>query len=112
MNLSMGDPLQRLSEALDREQRALAEHDVAALVAATSTKLDALRELERNPPLEQAGRLKELAERNQANGVLLARRRREVNWALRQLGRSEDAPAYDARGQAQMVHARRPLAVA
>ena len=45
MNLSMGDPLQRLSEALDREQRALAEHDVPALVAATGKKLDALRAL-------------------------------------------------------------------
>ena len=112
MNLSMGDPLQRLSEALDREQRALAEHDVPALVAATGKKLDALRELERQPPLHEAEKLKQLAERNHANGVLLARRRREVNWALRQLGRSENAPSYDAKGQAQTVHARRPLAVA
>lgn len=112
MNLSMGDPLERLSDALDGEQRALIEHDVAALVAATGKKLEALRELERQPPLHNADRLKELAERNHANGVLLARRRREVNWALRQLGRSESAPAYDAKGQAQTVHARRPLAVA
>ncbi|WP_313398388.1 flagellar protein FlgN [Stenotrophomonas sp.] len=112
MNLSMGDPLERLSDALDGEQRALIEHDVAALVAATGKKLEALRELERQPPLHNADRLKELAERNHANGVLLARRRREVNWALRQLGRSEAAPAYDAKGQAQTVHARRPLAVA
>ncbi len=112
MNLSVGDPLERLSDALDGEQRALIEHDVAALVAATGKKLEALRELERQPPLHNADRLKELAERNHANGVLLARRRREVNWALRQLGRSEAAPAYDAKGQAQTVHARRPLAVA
>lgn len=108
----MGDPLERLSDALDGEQRALIEHDVAALVAATGKKLEALRELERQPPLHNADRLKELAERNHANGVLLARRRREVNWALRQLGRSEAAPSYDAKGQAQTVHARRPLAVA
>ncbi|KRG64344.1 flagella protein [Stenotrophomonas humi] len=112
MNLTLADPLQRLSDALDGEQQALVEHDVAALVAATGKKLDALRELERNPPLQEAARLKELAERNHANGVLLSRRRREVNWALRQLGRSEDAPAYDARGQAQTMHTRRPLAVA
>ncbi|MGE8280482.1 MAG: flagellar protein FlgN [Stenotrophomonas sp.] len=112
MNLSMGDPLERLSDALDGEQRALVEHDVAALVAATGKKLEALRELERHPPLHNGERLKELAERNHANGVLLARRRREVNWALRQLGRSEAAPSYDAKGQAQTVHARRPLAVA
>ncbi|WP_269791858.1 flagellar protein FlgN [Stenotrophomonas sp. Iso1] len=112
MNLTMADPLQRLSDALDGEQQALVEHDVAALVAATGKKLDALRELERHPPLHEAARLKELADRNHANGVLLSRRRREVNWALRQLGRSEDAPAYDAKGQAQTMHTRRPLAVA
>ncbi len=112
MNLTMVDPLQRLSEALEGEQRALVEHDVPALVAATGRKLEALRELERNPPLNAAGRLKELAERNQANGVLLSRRRREVNWTLRQLGRSEDAPAYDAKGQTETLQARRPLAVA
>ena len=60
----------------------------------------------------QNERLQELAERNRANGVLLARRRREVNWALRQLGRSEASSAYDAKGQANTLHTRRPLAVA
>ena len=45
-------------------------------------------------------------------GVLLSRRRREVNWALRQLGRSEDAAAYDAKGQSHTLNTRRPLAVA
>jgi len=44
--------------------------------------------------------------------VLLSRRRREVNWALRQLGRSEDAAAYDAKGQSHTLNTRRPLAVA
>ncbi len=112
MTTAMADPLQRLSEALDGEQRALVEHDVAALVVATGNKLEALRELERDPPLHDAARLKELAQRNHANGVLLARRRREINWALRQLGRSETSAAYDAKGQAQTVQARRPLAVA
>ncbi len=112
MNLTPATPLQRLSEALDGEQQALVEHDIAALVVATGKKLEALRELERHPPLQEAARLRELAERNHANGVLLSRRRREVNWALRQLGRSEDAPAYDAKGQAQTMHTRRPLAVA
>ncbi len=112
MNLTMVDPLQRLSEALEGEQRALIEHDVPALVAATGNKLEALRELERNPPMNASERLKELAERNHANGVLLSRRRREVNWTLRQLGRSENAPGYDAKGQTQTVQARRPLAVA
>jgi len=56
--------------------------------------------------------LQELAERNRANGVLLSRRRREVNWALRQMGRTEESSAYDAKGQSHTVTARRPLAVA
>ena len=47
-----------------------------------------------------------------AIGVLLARRRREVSWALRQLGRSEASSAYDAKGQAHLLHTRKPLAVA
>ena len=49
---------------------------------------------------------------NRSNGALLARRRREVNWALRHLGRAESAPAYDAQGQAQQLQPRRDLAVA
>ena len=56
--------------------------------------------------------LQELAERNRANGVLLSRRRREVNWALRQLYRTEDASAYDAKGQSHTVSIGWPLAVA
>ena len=87
-------------------------NDVLALVKATGDKLAALRELEQAPPLEYAQRLQELAERNRANGVLLSRRRREVNWALRQLGRSEESSAYDAKGQSQQLHTRRSLAVA
>ena len=108
----MTEPLQRLSDALDDERQALIEHDVHALIRATGEKLEALRSLEVAPPIGQIDRLQELAERNIANGVLLARRRREVNWALRQLGRSETAAAYDAKGQSHVTHARRPLAVA
>lgn len=108
----MSDSLQRLSDALDDERQALIAHDVHALIRATGEKLEALRVLEVSPPLEHVSRLQELAERNVANGVLLARRRREVNWALRQLGRSESGSAYDAKGQAQLLHTRRPLAVA
>lgn len=108
----MNEPLQRLSDALDEERQALVAHDVQALIRATGAKLEALRTLEGALPLGQAERMAELAERNRANGALLARRRREVNWALRQLGRSEDAPAYDAKGQSQQARAGRPLAVA
>lgn len=108
----VNEPLQRLSDALDVERQALVEHDVHALIRATGDKLDALRALEATLPVGDGERLQELAERNRANGVLLSRRRREVNWALRQLGRSEDASAYDAKGQSSTLQARRPLAVA
>ena len=63
MKLGVADPLQQLSDALDGERQALVEHDVQALVAATSLKLEALRILEARPPLEHADRLRELAER-------------------------------------------------
>lgn len=112
MKLAMSEPLQRLSDALDVERQALVGHDVQSLIRATSAKLEALRALEQMLPVGQNERLQELAERNRANGVLLARRRREVNWALRQLGRSESASAYDAKGQSNTLHVRRPLAVA
>lgn len=108
----MTDPLQQLSDALDGERQALIDHDIPALIAATGRKLEALRVLEARPPLEQAERLRELAERNRANGALLSRRRREVSWTLRQLGRSDSASAYDAKGQSQQLHTRRSLAVA
>lgn len=112
MSALMSEPLQRLSDALDEERQALVAHDVQALIRATGAKLDALRTLEGALPVGQGDRLAELAERNRSNGALLARRRREVNWALRQLGRSEDAPAYDAKGQSQLTRSGRPLAVA
>lgn len=112
MKLAMSKPLERLSEALDVERQALVEHDVQALIRATGAKLEALRALEAVPPVEEMERLQELAERNRANGVLLSRRRREVNWALRQLGRSEESSAYDAKGQSSSLNTRRPLAVA
>lgn len=108
----MSEPMQRLSDALDAERQALVAHDVHALIRATGAKLDALRALDKALPVGQSSELQELAERNRANGVLLSRRRREVNWALRQLGRSEDAPAYDSKGQSQQMTAGRPLAVA
>lgn len=108
----MSEPLQRLSDALAGERRALLEHDVEGLMQAVQAKLEALRALEADVPHGQQQRLHELAEANRANGALLARRRREVNWALRHLGRSESAPAYDASGQANALQASRPIAVA
>jgi hypothetical protein len=110
-------PLQRLSAALEEERRAIVEHDVDALMRSTQEKLDALRALEAAAagfgfPEDLQARLAELAELNHANGILLARRRREVNWALRHLGRTESHGAYDAQGQTSTASAPRPLAVA
>ncbi len=112
MNTVAAESLQRLSDALVGERRALLEHDVEGLMRATQEKLDALRTLEMEPPQGEHARVRELAEANRANGALLARRRREVTWALRHLGRSEAAPAYDASGQSSILHASRPLAIA
>ena len=104
--------LERLATALADEREALIGHDVEALMRSTQEKLAALRELEATPSGEIAGPLAELAELNRANGALLARRRREVNWALRHLGRVESTPAYDAHGRAEQARHSRELAVA
>ncbi|MCL6711248.1 hypothetical protein M8R20_30075 [Pseudomonas sp. R2.Fl] len=116
MSAELETQFERLASALAEERRAILEHDVEALVCTTREKLAALRELEsRMPasastPFEQ--RLRELSEANQSNGALLARRRREVNWALRHLGRSESSGAYDANGQTEVLRGSRPIAVA
>ncbi|PBJ81904.1 flagellar protein FlgN [Lysobacteraceae bacterium NML93-0399] len=104
--------LERLATALADEREALIGHDVDALMRSTQNKIVALRELEAVPSGEISGPLAELAEFNRANGALLARRRREVNWALRHLGRMDSAPAYDAQGRAASTPLPRELAVA
>lgn len=91
--------LDALADALAAERQALLDHDVDGLVRANEAKLDALRALEASPPPPASQeRVAALSELNRANGVLLARRRREVRWALRQLGRAESQHEYDARG--------------
>lgn len=93
-------PLEALESALNAERRALLEHDAEALMSSTAAKLAALRQAESLPPdTRHAGRLAALRDFNQANGILLARRRREVSWALRHLGRVESTGVYDATGQ-------------
>lgn len=92
--------LDALAAALQAEREALLGNDVESLVDANQKKLAALQALEADPPGGAAeARVAELAELNRANGALLARRRREVGWALRHIGRSENSPAYDARGR-------------
>lgn len=112
MTVSAITPLQRLALALTDERKALLEHDAEGLLSAVQAKIEALRALERGVSADQRPQLRRLAELNRANGLLLTRRRHQVNWALRVLGRSESAPAYDARGHAATLQASRPLAVA
>jgi flagellar biosynthesis/type III secretory pathway chaperone len=115
MNAPVDHSLDSLAAALAEERRALLDHDVEALVRSTHEKLDALRRVEQAVKGEDverlAPRLAELAESNHANGALLARRRREVNWTLRHLGRSESAGAYDIHGQTSTLNATRALGV-
>jgi hypothetical protein len=92
--------LATLEQALHAERRALLEHDVEALLQSTQSKLAAVRVLQSlSPASVAADRLTELSAFNQANHVLLARRKREVSWTLRYLGRMESAGVYDALGQ-------------
>lgn len=105
-------PLEALELALHAERRALLEHDADALLSSTAAKLAALRQTETLPPdAVPAERLLALRDFNQANGVLLARRRREVGWALRHLGRVESSGVYDATGQTGATPAARCLGV-
>lgn len=113
MNDMLEIALDELTCALADERRAILEHDVEALIDSTRRKLDSLRAIERSvqadvgPGLQ--ARLVELSQGNQANGALLARRRREVNWTLRHLGRSEASGAYDVKGQTSVMASPRAL---
>lgn len=104
--------LDRLADAIENERDALVHNDVNALVRVTAEKLEVLRELEKAPPVDQADRVRDLALRNLANGKLLARRRREVNLALRQLGRTDTGVGYGANGHSMHVLHQRTLATA
>ncbi len=104
--------VERLAKALADEREALLGGDAASLLRATHEKLAALRELEAGLDPAMAGQLAELAELNRANGALLARRRRELNWALRHMGRTESTPGYNASGGMALAPRMRALAVA
>lgn len=95
------DALDALEQALQDERRALLENDAEALLRSTQAKLVALRQAEHIAPGHaDATRVSALADLNRANSILLSRRRREVSWALRHLGRMDSAGVYDAGGQA------------
>lgn len=97
------DPLDALELALQAERRALLEHDVDALLQSTQAKLDALAAAERTAGPDDMTRVGELHELNRANAVLLARRRREVAWTLRHLGRVDASSTYNGSGYAAGV---------
>ncbi|WP_240125269.1 flagellar protein FlgN [Thermomonas alba] len=98
-------PLDALEQALQAERRALLEHDVDALLQAAYAKLAALRDAERVAGPEDHARIQALQALNQANAVLLARRRREIAWTLRYLGRSEATGTYDMSGFTRSTYA-------
>lgn len=101
-----------LENALRAERDALLKNDVETLVRSSADKLNALRMLEAVPPsLALAAHLSVLAELNRDNGVLLTRRRRVVDWTLRQLGRQQQATLYDPRGVLGVQPQNRALAV-
>lgn len=104
--------LDALEQALQAERQALIEHDVEALLRSTQAKLVALRQVEAMPAANAAPeRVSALSELNRANSVLLSRRRREVTWALRHLGRVEATGVYDAGGQSGIRPQARSLGV-
>lgn len=107
------DKLDALEQALRAERESLLSNDVDALLQTNQQKLAALQALEANPPAPSLhSRVVALSEFNRANGALLARRRREVDWALKHLGRSEVEHGYNASGHTQAVIVGRPLASA
>ena len=104
--------IEALANALEDERQALGRNDAEALMEANRAKLSALNVLEGHPPPpESHARLRELMERNRANGMLLARRQREVRWALRHIGRSETGAGYARDGRLAPAVAARALGI-
>lgn len=104
--------LTALEQALQDERGALIENNVEALLRASDAKLNALRVLEADPSAAGFGeRLALLAEMNRENGQLLSRRRRVVDWTLRQLGRQGNTSTYDAHGGVNTAPRGRALGV-
>jgi len=115
MSTSLEQAVDALGASLAEERRAILEHDVESLIRSTCDKLEALRQVERSikdaPATGMHERLQELSQANLANGALLSRRRREVNWTLRHLGRSEASGAYDIKGHTSTMASTRALGI-
>lgn len=114
MNAMAADPrIDMLEAALQAERAALLANDVDGLLCANREKLAALTVLEADPPSPSLHpRIAALSRLNRDNGALLARRRREIDWALQHLGRVEAGSGYDASGRCSASVVGRPLASA
>ena len=111
MNAMLAPPMDALEAALNDERQALLDNDADRLIASSQAKLSALRLVQSEPLRPDAEpRLRALSDLNRANGALLSRRRREVNWALRHLGRQETG-TYGAGGQSVARFGSRVLGV-
>jgi hypothetical protein len=110
--MSSSPALDALEAALKAERQALNGQDVEALLRSTEAKMQALRVAEASVmPADASERVSALAAYNRENGLLLARRRRAVAFALRQLGRTESV-GYDTRGNRAHNAYSRSIAVA
>ena len=94
----MSSILVRLKDILAIERRALLEHNADLLMSASKEKLECIQLLGEHPPTDAQSDLRALAEANLANGRLLARRRHEVNWALRNIDNDGKAASYNQDG--------------
>ena len=96
--------LRAVKATLESEREALIANDAERIVECSETKMKHMRRLNDLPAQGVdvlsgfAPDLRALAELNVANGALIARRRQETVWTLRQLGLYERDGGYDAYG--------------
>ena len=96
--------LRAVKATLESEREALIANDAERIVECSETKLKHMRRLNDLPAQGVdvlsgfTPDLRALAELNVANGALIARRRQETVWTLRQLGLYERDGGYDAYG--------------
>lgn len=96
--------LHALSETLESERAALIENDAALIHDCAESKKQHLRRLNEFPRRDGdvfagfTADLRAIAELNLANGGLIARRRQETIWTLRQIGLYDQDGGYDSHG--------------
>jgi hypothetical protein len=107
--------LRVLRDAMLSERAALILNEPMSLLKAVGEKMKVLNNLaalfdHAVPTAELKAELRQLAELNIANGMLVAKRRFEAIWVLRQIGATQGTSAYDAQGSATQELRRRELA--